>query len=201
MKLRDKYLLLNCNRTYIKGWLHLFTSIILLNYYLNNRNKRKLIFFILSFLISGIYHLISFDNIIYDKYISLLDYIFVLILVYIVFTYNNLYKKYNKLTHILKYILIITIMILCYQYLKLEDNYYKLFKNIYIIYLILLVMVLLPNIINNNDYIYNIIIPIIIINSVRIINIDMSYKKIWNNHDIFQILSVIYCYYFIKYLC
>ena len=151
MKLRDKYLLLNQDRTIIKGWLHLITSIILLNYYFNNNNNNNkvIILFILTFIISAIYHLISFDNKIYDKYISLLDYIFVLIIVNIVFRCNNLYKKYKILNEISLYLLIIMIMILSIKYIGLEENYYEEFKRIYIIYSIILVMIMIPNIINN----------------------------------------------------
>jgi hypothetical protein len=91
MRLRDKYLLLKHNRTFIKGWLHLISSIYLLHYYLNNRNKRYIIFIILSFFISAIYHLITFDNITYDKCISLLDYILVLIIIYRLYYNTSIY--------------------------------------------------------------------------------------------------------------
>jgi hypothetical protein len=49
-------------------------------------------------------------------------------------------------------------------------------------------------------YLLLIIIPLFIIHIIKIIPIDLSYKKICDNHDIFQIMTIIYFYYFIQYL-
>lgn len=191
MKLRDRYLLLKHDRTYIKGWLHLIFFFILLNYYLKNRNKKFILLFLITLLVSSIYHLISFDSIKYDKCISLLDYISIFITIYIIFKYCNLYKKYENIDVLLCYLMIIMIIILIILYLNIEENHVDIFHLIYGIYGIILVILLLPNIINNKDYLIKIIIPIIIIHIIKIMPINLCYKNIWNNHDIFQIFTVI----------
>ena len=97
--------------------------------------------------------------------------------------------------------MIIMIIILIILYINIEDNHVEIFHLIYSIYGIILVILLLPNMINNMDYLIKILLPIIIIHMTKIMPINLCYKNIWNNHDIFQTLSVIYCYYFIQYLC
>ena len=201
MKLRDKYILYNCEeKTYIKGWLHLISSTLILLYLKNNINKSYLIIFFLTLFISGIYHLISFDNKNYDIFISLLDYIFVFITVYVILRYNKLNKKYMIIDELLLYILIIMIIVLTIIYLQIEIDHVEVFHNIYILYALMMIIVMLPNIIDDKRYIYNIIIPLLIIHIIKIIPIDLSYKKICDNHDIFQIMTIVYCYYFIQYL-